>query len=73
MLGAKVPLVFLSCDTRNAGLFNESHETALELFYKAQITPWLTLKPDLQYIVNSGGDSSLGDTLVGTLRVEVAF
>ena len=31
-------------------------ETAFELSYTAQITPWWTLEPDLQYIVHPGGN-----------------
>jgi porin len=30
-------------------------ETALECFYRAQITPWFYLQPDIQFIMNPGG------------------
>lgn len=30
-------------------------ETALEAFYRVQITPWFYLQPDLQFIMNPGG------------------
>ncbi len=56
-------------------------ETAFELSYTAQITPWWTLQPDLQYIVHPGGNVPDPDDpshviensfLVG-LRTTVAF
>lgn len=31
-------------------------ETALELTYIVQVTPWWTLQPDLQYIIHPGGN-----------------
>jgi len=30
-------------------------ETVVEIFYKARITPWLSLQPDLQYIASPSG------------------
>ncbi len=48
-------------------------ETAIELLYKVQLTPAISVKPDLQYIVNPGGDPSLEDALVATLRVEIVL
>lgn len=33
-----------------------AHETVVEVFYKAQLVPWLTLQPDFQFISNPGGD-----------------
>ncbi|MBX2851074.1 MAG: carbohydrate porin [Phycisphaeraceae bacterium] len=58
-------------DEPGAG-FTDEAETAVELFYKAQITPWLSLKPDLQYIANPGG-VGLDDAWVTTLRLELVF
>lgn len=52
--------------------FTDDAETAAELFYKAQLTPWLSLKPDLQYIANPGG-TGLGNAWVTTLRLELIF
>ncbi len=58
-------------DEPGAG-FTDEGETTLELFYKVQVLPWASIKPDLQYIFNPGG-VDLKDALAGTLRVEVAF
>ena len=48
-----------------------SHETAIELFYKAQLSPWMMLQPDLQFIANPGGDGR--DAFVFGLRMELLF
>ena len=48
-------------------------ELTLELFYKAQLTPAVSLKPELQYIVHPGGIAGVDDVLVGLLRLEVLF
>lgn len=46
-----------------------THETAVEVFYKARLTPWLSLQPDLQFIVNPGGDGK--DALAAGLRFAI--
>jgi porin len=48
-------------------------ETAFELTYRAEITSWLTLQPDVQYIVNPGAAKGVSDAKVIGLRVEVAL
>lgn len=48
-------------------------ELALEVYYKVQVTGFLTLKPDLQYIINPGGDSNNDAAVVGALRLQIAF
>jgi porin len=50
---------------------DEDHETVVEAFYKAQVTPWLSVKPDVQWIVNPGGRDDEAWALGG--RVEVRF
>lgn len=59
--------------TGESGAGFDGDETAGELFYKLQLTPALSLKPDLQYILNPGGDPSLDDALVATLRIELTL
>ncbi len=39
---------------RGAAGLNRRVETLLELTYQAQLTPWLQLQPDLQYVINPG-------------------
>lgn len=59
-------------DTRNAC------ETAFETFYRIRFTKFVSLKPDLQYIVHPSGSGIDGgevicDALVMTMRLEVSF
>ena len=55
-------------DEEGAGV--SGHELAIELFHAFRVRPWLTIKPDVQLIVNPSGRSDIHDALVGTLRVE---
>lgn len=48
-----------------------SYELSLETFYRAQVTPWFHLEPDVQYILNPGG--RYPDALVATIRAEIIF
>lgn len=51
----------------------ERHETAIELTYRVQATPWLALQPDVQYIVNPGTDPALDNAWVVGLRFELSW
>lgn len=51
----------------------DADESVLECFYRLQLTPWISVKPDLQVIWNPGGDSSIDTTVVGGLRFEIVF
>jgi carbohydrate-selective porin OprB len=44
----------------------------LELYYGLALRPWLTVKPDVQYVVNPGAGAA-PNALVGTLRLALAF
>ena len=57
--------------SRKAG-FDENHETALELYYNARLTPWLNITPGLQYIANPGG-AAKSDAVVASLRLQMPF
>jgi len=48
-------------------------ELTIEVSYRAVVTPWLSVQPDLQYIINPGGDSGLRDALVFGLRTQSVF
>lgn len=58
-----------------------SAETLIELTYQAQITPWLQLQPDAQYIFNPGGgilnpsgnDKRLQNEFLAGLRANIVF
>ncbi len=58
------------------------NETAVELYYRVEVTPFFSLKPDLQFIMNPGGVTGVDngfngrsgvDALVFTLRAELTF
>jgi porin len=57
----------------NAGAPVDRWEVNFELTYRAQITPWLALQPDLQYIINPGTNPALKNAFVIGTRFEVSF
>lgn len=56
-------------------------ETLVELTYQAQVTPWLQVQPDLQFVLNPGGGilnpdnpaERLKDAIVAGVRANVTF
>lgn len=48
-------------------------EFTLELDYQYNPTPWLSIQPDIQEIINPGGNSNRSDILVLGLRTIVRF
>jgi len=57
---------------RDAGL-NPASETILEATYADRVLPFLTVQPDLQYILNPGGDSAARNALFVGVRFMVDF
>jgi porin len=51
---------------------SENSECTTETFYKLAVTPFFSVKPDIEYIHNPGGRSH-DDALVFTLRVLIDF
>jgi porin len=47
-------------------------ETSVELTYLAQLGSWLTLQPDLQYVIHPGGTRATRNAVVPGLRVAVS-
>jgi porin len=56
-----------------AAAYTDDYESACELYYSAQITPWLALSPNIQYIVNPGGNETVSDAVVLGLRLQMSF
>lgn len=48
-------------------------EFLLEATYRCQVTGWMTIQPDLQYIVNPGGVGAIPNALVLGVRAAVNF
>jgi len=67
ILGVSYQYVHLS----DAADLPKSYESTLEGFYRCQITPWIAVQPDLQYLANPGGQYR--NALVGTLQFELHF
>jgi len=59
-------------DQPGAG-FSARGELALEAFYKIQLTPWLSVKPDFQYMRTPGGANSFKRAALGTVRFTFSF
>jgi porin len=53
--------------------YTEDYEAVYELYYSAVIGKHFVLSPSIQYIVNTGGDRSIGDTFVIGGRLQVSF
>jgi porin len=49
----------------------EKAETLLELTYRAPIASWLTIQPNVQYVINPGADPSVRNGLAIGLRTEL--
>ncbi|MFO5243995.1 carbohydrate porin, partial [Salmonella enterica subsp. enterica serovar 1,4,[5],12:i:-] len=54
---------------RSLGPGAEAAETALELTYSAKLTDWLTVQPDLQWVLDPSGDPALRDAWVVGVRL----
>lgn len=48
-------------------------ETTVELTYLAQVAKYLTVQPNLQYVIHPNTDPSIGNALVFQIRFEIAF
>ncbi len=56
----------------------EPYELTIETFYRIRFTQWISLKPDLQYIIHPNGSGNVGSdeinsALAFTLRLEMTF
>jgi len=51
----------------------QRRETQYEFTVKDQITPWLSVQPDVQYTVNPGTDSTLKNALTAGVRLGIDF
>jgi porin len=65
---------------RDAGNVVRDYELVLEASYAAQIAPWWTLQPDIQYIVHPHGGQNpddpalrLGNALIAGVRSSIKF
>jgi porin len=54
-------------------LSGQRYEMVLEWTYAMALTPWLTLQPDVQYVINPSGMSDIADALVLGVQIAVNF
>ena len=52
--------------------FPADEEIAFEAFYEAHLAPLISIQPDIQYIINPGGQE-IPDAVVGTIRTIFEF
>lgn len=71
VLGAGFAQGFFS--NRASLTYTEDYESALEIYYSVQFTPWMNMSPSIQYIANPGGNKASSDALVVGLRAQMAF
>ena len=67
-----VALAYARLSTAPGAGFSKPFELSAELFYGLQLTPYLLLKPDVQYIVHPGY-APTHDAVLFTIRATVAF
>ena len=48
-------------------------ETIMEIYYNAQVTPWVNITPNLQYVAQPAGADDAGDALVMGIRMQMRF
>jgi carbohydrate-selective porin OprB len=56
--------------------YTEDYESAVELYYSAQITRWLAVSPSVQYITNPSNPDNAetaDDAVVLGIRVQMIF
>jgi porin len=51
----------------------QSAETTIELNYRAQLSPWFSLMPNIQYVLQPNGVSTIANALVLGLQAKVTF
>jgi porin len=56
-----------------AGERTEPWEVTIEATYRAQLTGWLALQPDVQFVIDPSGVPHDGDSLVVGVRSEISF
>jgi porin len=53
--------------------YADVYESVFEVYYNAQITPWMSISPNIQVIDNPGGDNAVQDAIVAGVRAQSAF
>ena len=51
----------------------QTFENIAEIDYNVQIAPWISVRPNLQYVINPGGTGKIQNALVIGLFTSVTF
>lgn len=62
-----------TADSYRAATGAAAAETAVEVTYRSQLTPWLAVQPNLHYVRRPSADPTVRDALVVGLRAEASF
>ncbi|WP_145961221.1 carbohydrate porin [Salinisphaera sp. LB1] len=73
VLGLAVARAHVSRVFRQATPHSDRAETAVELTYQAPINHYLTVQPDVQYIINPGVDRAVDNATVVGMRASLAW
>jgi porin len=55
-----------------AGAEATSHESVWEATYRAHVAPWLSVQPNIQYVINPGADAQIKNSTVLGVRFEMS-
>jgi porin len=76
-LGCAIALAHNSKEYRQTqslyGVVSANAESAVELTYRAQISPWFVVQPDLQYVIRPGTDPAIDHPVIFGARLEINF
>lgn len=53
--------------------YTEDYEGVVEAYYNIQVSPWLNISPNIQYVGNPNGDSTVSDAVILGVRAQMAF
>lgn len=73
---AGIGLVWTQLSPDQAAQFqgsNRGTEMVFEATYQAQLTPWLSLQPDVQFIVQPGGSTAVPNALLIGMSAAISF
>jgi porin len=51
----------------------QTYEMVLEWTYAIGLTPWLTVQPDIQYVINPSGRRTIKDALIVGAQLVIQF
>ena len=58
---------------RASTTYTGDYESVVEVYYSAQVTPWLSISPSIQYVANPGGGGTASNAVVLGMRAQMSF